>query len=725
MNFLKTATVIISLFFILTLNRVYGNSFVAVKENASSAIEITKLKAAYGCNRTYVDNEPPVLLATGNQVYCPGSAINIVTTMSITDADPGDNSTLAVYIQISSGYVNNQDLLTLTGNHPTIVSSWDAAAGKLTLQSPTSLPVLYTNFEAAIEDVVFSNSSASPSGTRTFSITIGEANYLPSTGHYYEYIPSIGITWTSARALADTADYYGLQGYLATLTSVDEAQLCGEQASGAGWIGGTDEETEGVWKWVTGPETGTVFWNGQVNGTTPNFAFWNNSEPNNLGEEDYAHITAPGVGILGSWNDLTNIGSTSGDYQPKGYIVEYGGTPGDPILNISASTILTIPQITASTDATNCGPGFVTLIANANAGTVKWYDSLTSTTPIAIGSTFTTPIIMSTTSYYADAFEVGCTTATRTTVTATIIEIPVLSVLTSNVQECEGSVLLQASTTIGTIRWYDSDIGGTLVENGSDFNTPSITEDTTFYVQSDNNGCISGLRIPVLITIFQKPTVVDEEITICENGVQSLDAGITGVTYNWSRAGETTKTITVAAPGTYTVTVTNPQNCSNIKTFTVIEKFAPVISDVIVNGTSVTIVTSNAGEFEYSVDGNYYQPSPIFTVDTPGLNTAYVREVNFCGNDNQEFIVIIVPLFFTPNNDGFNDNWTIPGIFLYPDAQVGIYDRYGKLVCELNKTNLTWNGTYNGLPLPSNDYWFILKLDALAPELRGHFSLVR
>src|SRR5690606_20195996 len=55
----------------------------------------------------------------------------------------------------------------------------------------------------------------------------------------------------------------------------------------------------------------------------------------------YIHVTF-GVGRAGSWNDLPNIGGTN-DYFPQGYMVEYGGMPGDPSLNnISASTKITI-----------------------------------------------------------------------------------------------------------------------------------------------------------------------------------------------------------------------------------------------------------------------------------------------------------------------------------------------------------------------------------------------
>ena len=217
-------------------------------------------------------NIAPILTATGDQIYCVGTSMKIVTNMNFYD--PDDVGVAAVYIQISTGYVYGQDSLTLTGFHPTIISSWDSSTGKLTLSGVSGQPT-YADLTLAIEDVEYSNSSPNPNGARTFSITIGQANYLPSNGHYYQYISNIGVTWSDAKILAQASTYYGLQGYLVTITSADEAQLAGTQASGAGWIGGSDEQTEGTWKWMTGPENGTIFWNGNFTGYTSTFAFWN------------------------------------------------------------------------------------------------------------------------------------------------------------------------------------------------------------------------------------------------------------------------------------------------------------------------------------------------------------------------------------------------------------------------------------------------------------------
>jgi len=284
-------------------------------------------------------NDPPVLTATGDQVYCPGTTIPVAETISITDTD--DTTTSSAYIQISSGYVNGEDTLTLTGTHPNITSNWDATQGELTLTGPAT----YTEFEAAILAVVFESSSGSPTGSRQFSITVGEANFLPYTGHYYEFVPSLSISWTAANTAANARTYFGLQGYLATLTSQVEADFSGSQAIGVGWIGASDATTEGDWQWVTGPEAGTSFWSGGVGGTELTFAFWNSGEPNNVGNEDYGHITDVSVTTQpGSWNDLPNAGG-GGAYQSQGYVVEYGGTAGDPVLNITDVTTITIDNI--------------------------------------------------------------------------------------------------------------------------------------------------------------------------------------------------------------------------------------------------------------------------------------------------------------------------------------------------------------------------------------------
>ena len=670
-------------------------------------------------------NEAPTLVAEGNQVYCPGSQMKIVTSMSIID--PDDIGIDAIYIQISSGYINGQDLLILTGTHPTITSSWEALTGKLTLTGVTGQPT-YANLVAAIEDVVYTNFSPNPFGTRTFSITVGQANYLPSNGHYYEFVPSVGITWSAARTAAANRSYYGLQGYLATITAADEAQLSGEQAEGAGWIGGSDEANEGVWRWMTGPENGTIFWNGGINGTTPNYANWNNGEPNNVGDEDYAHITAPGVGILGSWNDLSNTGEANGDYQPKGYIIEYGGMPGDPVLQISTSTTITIPSIISSISQSRCGAGSVTLTAGASIGTIKWYSTPAGGSPLATGNSFTTPDLTETTTYYIDAFEVGCTTATRTAVTATINQIPVITIVEPNPVCGENSTILTALTASGTINWYNVETGGTSLGSGNTFTTPILTEETTFYVEANNNGCSSGIRIPVSVFVYDLPDVEDETVVYCEGSTITLNAGLSNATYLWS-TGETSQSIQVNNNANYSVLVTSSSagNCSKTKNFTIIQYDIPVIETVVVNDNSVQIIVSGNGEYKFSIDGFNYQDSNLFSVNEGGLYTAFVREkINFCGySDNQTFIVILVPQFFTPNGDGHNDVFYLKGMEFYPNASITIFNRYGKLIKQIIPSNPFWDGTLNNVKLPADDYWYILKIDDTIPERKGHFSLKR
>ncbi|MBF6640647.1 T9SS type B sorting domain-containing protein [Flavobacterium sp. J49] len=679
----------------------------------SASLSLSKIQTA---------NIAPTLTAVGNQIYCPGTSMKIVTDMTITD--PDDTGIDAIYIQISSGYDLGNDALTLTGTHPNINAGWNATTGTLTLTGITGQPT-YIELVAAIKDIEFTSGAANPSGTRNFSITIGQANYLPSNGHYYLYIPNLGITWSSAKIAAQNSTYYGLQGYLATITSAEEAQISGEQTTGAGWIGGSDEETEGIWKWMTGPEIGTVFWNGTATGFTNNYAFWNSGEPNNAGNEDYAHITAPGVGIPGSWNDLSNTGDTSGNYQPKGYIVEYGGTPGDPTLNIATSTTLTVASITSSTSASRCGTGSVTLQAVSNTGTVNWYSVPTGGTPIGTGNSFATPDIASTTLFYAAAHSGGCPDTSRIPVTASVTPKPVLTV-SSPYFMCDGSnTTINLVTTSGIIYWYDSPTSTSPIFTGTQFAVPNIHQDTFFYAEANNNGCLSD-RETVEIQVYASPVVTDEVIELCEGDTAVLSAGNPNMTYLWS-TGETTQTIVSNGLTDYSVVVTTPapESCSKTKNFSITYHAQPVISSIETNGLEVTINTTQSGDFEYSLDGIVYQNSNVFTVSEGGMYIGYVRERNQCGFDQKTFIVISVPAFFTPNGDNINDTWSIKGANFFPNAEVLIFDRFGKMIAVLNHYNPFWDGTYNGNLLPSTDYWFVAKINDSTPEIKGHFAMLR
>lgn len=198
-------------------------------------------------------------------------------------------------------------------------------------------------------------STAGYLGNDTFNYTVTENTslYFNGTGHYYEFVTSNGITWHNANTSASNRTLYGLQGYLVTITSAAESTFVMSKLAGEGWMGASDNASEGAWFWVTGPEAGTQFWQGTggsgsvVNGSYNN---WETGEPNDWGVgEDYAHFRSDG-----KWNDYPN--SNSGI---AGYVVEYGGMPGDtPVVPTGYIYITVVDEVKPSTSPSSPANGY-------------------------------------------------------------------------------------------------------------------------------------------------------------------------------------------------------------------------------------------------------------------------------------------------------------------------------------------------------------------------------
>ena len=151
----------------------------------------------------------------------------------------------------------------------------------------------------------------------------------------------------------------------------------------------------------------------------------------------------------------------------------------------------------------------------------------------------------------------------------------------------------------------------------------------------------------------------------------------------------------------------------------------------------VTVVSSmgdfNDSDFEFALDDGPFQTSMTFTNVTPGTHTIFGRRIGAdCNISEVEISIIDFPRFFTPNSDGFHDTWNIIGIGVDPNlnAQIFIFDRFGKLLIPLSPTSPGWDGTFNGQPMPSNDYWFRVEFtepDEIGTQrtFTGHFTLKR
>ena len=231
------------------------------------------------------------------------------------------------------------------------------------------------------------------------------------------------------------------------------------------------------------------------------------------------------------------------------------------------------------------------------------------------------------------------------------------------------------------------------------------------------------------VNTFNPPNFQNETASLCSGASISLliDAGFSS--YLWN-TGDTSNTIPVTVPGNYSVKVTNLNGCTATKNYTVTASGIAIITgadinDFAGNENTVLVEYSGIGNYEFSLDGSFFQDNPLFIGVVPGEYLVYARDKNGCGLSIPfKIYVLDYPRYFTPNGDGYNDFWKIKNLELWPNSTITIFDRYGKLLRQFNSTSSGWNGIYNGYLLPADDYWFSLTFTD-NKIIKGHFSLKR
>lgn len=318
-------------------------------------------------------------------------------------------------------------------------------------------------------------------------------------------------------------------------------------------------------------------------------------------------------------------------------------------------------------------------------------------------------------------------------------------------------VMLPLPRTNYSVKYYETEADALSetneITNTTTYRNTLSPKEQKIWVRVDNdidNSCF-GIGSHITLRVNPKPNIdINKnhlaDVYVCKNQPNyyvTLTAGIldgsptTDYTYIWFKDnqvlnGKTNATLDVNTAGIYNVEVISQYGCKRTRTITVIASDVAHISNIEVSELSdnntIIVIANGSGNFEYSLDDSkgLYQDANLFENVPAGIHEVYIRDKNGCGIVNQSIAILGAPRYFTPNNDGYNDYWNIKGInnSFNSKTVIRIFDRYGKLLKDINPQGQGWDGTFNGYLLPADDYWYTAKLEN-GKEIKGHFSLKR
>ena len=285
-------------------------------------------------------------------------------------------------------------------------------------------------------------------------------------------------------------------------------------------------------------------------------------------------------------------------------------------------------------------------------------------------------------------------------------------------------------------------------------------------VQNNNSSCVnSNASFDIVINELPRFTVTTPQI-LCLNDLPLnifVENPADAYGYTWTDANGTilgtSDNLDITTGGSYDITATNTvTGCSRTRRIVINESNVATLDPSFVtivdesnnlgasNSLSISIDTINndlgPGDYQFAILNTEtntripfigFQDDPLFEGIEGGIYQIIVNDKNGCVPDATLLVSVLqFPKFFTPNGDSQNDFWVIKGTnkTFYPNSSINIFNRYGKLVAQMEVGDQGWDGTFNGRLLPSDDYWYhviLVPSDPDKPRIdrKGNFSLLR
>lgn len=233
------------------------------------------------------------------------------------------------------------------------------------------------------------------------------------------------------------------------------------------------------------------------------------------------------------------------------------------------------------------------------------------------------------------------------------------------------------------------------------------------------------------IVVVAKPKVtLPKDTTLCPSGSLKIEPTDTLTEFykkKWSTK-DTTQAV-ILPPGRLAdsiwLEVTNDKGCKDRDTM-IINRYPDDLW--LGNDTSFTIgdpITLDAKNVYRTYSWSTGSTTQRIVTYKPGDYAVAVTDNNGCifTDTIRLSLNISLPNFFTPNGDNQNDRWE-PKLFVhYPEAEIKIFDRYGKLMAKYKGNDAGWDGNYNGRPADPDTYWYVVDLKNGIKPLTGQITI--